>query len=135
MTYGRRDRLSCIVPRSSCPRSRNNGVERVSTEHKAYAFAYKPFSTELKPVLEAALASGNCRELIDFIERERSNLTDPYEGEPLGDDWEQLMEFKDAHQYGDFAPGRRCRNSRECFPLRCLPDAGCTLHSKMSHAP
>jgi len=75
----------------------------MSPEQKAYTFAYKPFSTELEPILEAALASGNCQELIDFIQRQRSSLTDPYEGEPLGEDWEQLMEFKDAHQYGDFA--------------------------------
>lgn len=78
-------------------------VEHMSPEQKAYTFAYKPFSTELEPILEAALASGNCQELIDFIQRQRSSLTDPYEGEPLGEDWEQLMEFKDAHQYGDFA--------------------------------
>lgn len=75
----------------------------MTTEHKAYAFAYQLFSTELEPILEAALACGDCRELIDFIERERLNLTDPYEGERLPRDWEQLLEFKDAHQYGDFA--------------------------------
>ena len=50
-----------------------------------------------------ALRSGDCGQLVEFIELERAELTDPYEGEPLPPDWEQLLEQKDTHQYGDFA--------------------------------
>jgi hypothetical protein len=53
--------------------------------------------------LQTALASGDCTELIAFIRRHVTALTDPYEGKPLADDWEKLIETPDAHQYGDFA--------------------------------
>ena len=72
-------------------------------EHKAYAFDYATFERELRPILEQALTSGDCRGLVAFIEENRDELTDPYEGEPLGDDWLDLVETADAHQYGDFA--------------------------------
>ena len=30
-------------------------------------------------------------------------MTDPYEGEPLPEGWEEMIETQDAHAYGDFA--------------------------------
>ena len=72
-------------------------------EHKAFIFDYGQFERELLPVLHDALASGECRALISFIRRNIDSLTDPSEGEPLTDDWEGMIEMKDAHQYGDFA--------------------------------
>ena len=40
---------------------------------------------------------------MSFINANLGDLRDPYEGEPLGADWESLIETGDAHQYGDVA--------------------------------
>ncbi|TWT29251.1 hypothetical protein [Blastopirellula retiformator] len=72
-------------------------------EHKAFIFDYQKFEQELLPILQDALATGECSALISFIQQNIESLTDPYEGEPLEDDWEGMIETEDAHQYGDFA--------------------------------
>lgn len=75
----------------------------MGSEHKAYIFDFNKFSKELKPILELALASGEIESLRNFIISNKSHLCDPYEGEPLADNWEGMIEVKDAEQYGDFA--------------------------------
>jgi hypothetical protein len=75
----------------------------MNIQHKAFAFHFEPFSRELEPILVHALKTGDCQEVVSFIELARPNLTDPYEGEPLPVGWQKLLEQKDAHQYGDFA--------------------------------
>jgi hypothetical protein len=75
----------------------------MSIEHKAYSFDFDEFSKELKPILEASIKSGDIDQLRAFIISNKPYLSDPYEGEPLGDDWEDMVEERDAHQYGDFA--------------------------------
>ena len=75
----------------------------MSMEHKAFVFDHNNFDRMLRPILESALASGNCEELVDYISGNPGGLTDPYEGEPLDANWEDMLEVKDAHQYGDFA--------------------------------
>jgi len=72
-------------------------------EHKAFCFDFQAFDSELRPILEEALSSGECGRLVRFVQDHLSDLTDPYEGDPLEDDWESLIEEADAHQYGDFA--------------------------------
>jgi len=72
-------------------------------EHKAYTFDFASFDVELRPILEKVLRTGELDSLIDFIVRHLENLSDPYEGEPLNENWEQLIESRDPHQYGDFA--------------------------------
>lgn len=72
-------------------------------EHKAFLFDFEKFSGELLPILEHAVATGDCEQLRDFILTNRVELSDPYEGEPLGDEWEAMIETRDPHQYGDFA--------------------------------
>lgn len=72
-------------------------------QHKAYVFDYELFDHELRALLEAALGSGDCVGLISFINGNLASLADPYEGEPLVTDWEEMIETPDAHQYGDFA--------------------------------
>jgi hypothetical protein len=72
-------------------------------EHKAFAFDFGAFNRELRPILERALRGGATTELRKFILDHRDSLVDPYEGEPLAEDWEDALEYKDAHQYGDFA--------------------------------
>lgn len=75
----------------------------MAMEHKAFVFDFKTFDSELRPLLEDALSSGDITSLIRFIEEHINVLTDPYEGEPLGEQWESLIEQRDVDQYGDFA--------------------------------
>jgi hypothetical protein len=72
-------------------------------EHKAFLFDYESFDGELRALLENALLSGDSTGLVSFINANLGSLKDPYEGEPLADDWQDLIETQDAHQYGDFA--------------------------------
>jgi hypothetical protein len=73
----------------------------MSIEHKAFIFEYEKFSSELKETLEDALSSGSHSALRAFIVREKKQLKDPYEGEPLGEDWEEMIGEADPEQYGD----------------------------------
>jgi hypothetical protein len=72
-------------------------------EHKAYIFYFEEFSKELRPILGASLKSGNIDQLRAFIISNKSTLSDPYKGEPLEEDWENMIDDWDVHQYGDFA--------------------------------
>jgi len=72
-------------------------------EHKAFAFDYDGFERELRPLLQGALVSESPESLVAFIKRDLARFCDPYEGDQLQDDWENLVEAKDVHQYGDFA--------------------------------
>ncbi|ROL70990.1 hypothetical protein BK634_07525 [Pseudomonas chlororaphis] len=75
----------------------------MSYEHKAFIFDIDGFNRELKPLLEGSLRSGNIDQVRDFIISNKQSLVDPYEGFALEDDWEDMIESKDVHQYGDFA--------------------------------
>jgi hypothetical protein len=72
-------------------------------EHKAFVFDYESFDRELRAILEDALRSGDFTGLVSFINVNLGDLRDPYEGQPLGADWEAMIETQDSHQYGDFA--------------------------------
>ena len=75
----------------------------MSMEHKAFLFDFSSFNNELRSLLESALSTGDCAQLIDFINTNMDSIKDPYEGETLDSNWETMLEFRDAHQYGDFA--------------------------------
>jgi hypothetical protein len=75
----------------------------MSIEHKAFVFDYRRFEAELLPCLLRALDSGSVEELRELIEAERGAYVDPYGFQKLGDDWEEMIETRDPHQYGDFA--------------------------------
>ncbi len=72
-------------------------------EHKAFLFDYDSFDRELRAILEDGLRSGDHTRLVSFVDATLSDFRDPYEGEPLDDDWEAMIETQDSHQYGDFA--------------------------------
>jgi hypothetical protein len=72
-------------------------------EHKAFVFDHRSFDRELRPMLERALSTNHCAELLQFIETNRASLRDPYEGEPLGEDWRDGVESEDAQVCGDYA--------------------------------
>jgi hypothetical protein len=75
----------------------------MSMEHKAFLFDHERFEHELRPVLERALAQGSSEDLKRFIADHLQALKDPYEGMPLDEDWEDLLEIDEPDQYGDFA--------------------------------
>ena len=72
-------------------------------EHKAYIFDHFRFAQELEPILRAALHWNRCAELVAFVEEDLRSFSDPYEGEPLRDHWQEMVNPPDVHQYGDFA--------------------------------
>jgi len=75
----------------------------MSMSHKAYAFEWLAFDLGLRVVLERGLVDRNPQELLMLIERERSSFKDPYEGEPLGENWQATLENPDEHAVGDYA--------------------------------
>src|SRR5262245_18717762 len=72
-------------------------------EHQAYAFDWSRFEFDLLPVLVGALTANNSAELETYIGRHLSELSDPYEGEPLTVDWRDTLGNRDVHEYGDYA--------------------------------
>lgn len=73
-------------------------------EHKAFAFRWHAYEQELRPKLVDALASGNCKVLIKWINQNREQLTDPYEGAPLPEDWQNdFVESEIPEDFGEFA--------------------------------
>jgi hypothetical protein len=76
----------------------------MSMSHKAYSFDWKVFeSDELYMLLVGALESNEVSSLIGYIENYRTELKDPYEGEPLARNWQEMLENHDVDEYGDFA--------------------------------
>ena len=72
-------------------------------EHKAYAFDWSRFESELHPLLEYALTDNDPAGLETYIDEHLTELTDPYEGEPLSADWRETLENRDVHEYGNYA--------------------------------
>lgn len=75
----------------------------MSLSHKAFPFNWSGFEEELLPVLVPALDTGEQAHLTHFIEANRRYCTDPYEGEPLDDDWQDTLENGDVQELGDYA--------------------------------
>lgn len=72
--------------------------------HKAFAFDWKAFENdELYTLLVQALESNEVLSLIRYIKNHRTELRDPYEGEPLEQTWQEMLENHDVNEYGDFA--------------------------------
>lgn len=71
--------------------------------HKAFAFDWTRFERDLLPPLTTALESDDPAPLIQFVNEHRSEISDPYEGDPLPEDWQVEFEVDDVHNAGDFA--------------------------------
>ena len=72
-------------------------------EHKAYAFNWPEYEAQLRPHLHAALAKNDPTPLATWIGTNLAELTDPYEGGQLEEDWEGQLSSRDVDEYGDFA--------------------------------
>jgi hypothetical protein len=75
----------------------------MSMSHKAFAFNWYAFDFDLSPILLAALDADDGSELADIVNQERHRLTDPYNGDPLPEDWRTVLEVGDVQELADFA--------------------------------
>jgi hypothetical protein len=83
--------------------------------HKAYSFDWSRFECdELHGALWEALTTGDSAGLIRYIEAHRADVKDPYAGEPPGEDWQEMLENRDVHEYGDFALTRFYDPAEDC---------------------
>jgi len=72
-------------------------------EHKAFVFHFEEFDRDLRPILELSLRTNDSRALIQFVREHQPSIRDPFEGNPIDDDWLTQVETPDAHQVGDYA--------------------------------
>ncbi|APP74482.1 hypothetical protein [Xanthomonas vesicatoria] len=75
----------------------------MSFSHKAFSFDWAAFERELAPKLKQALQLEDARPLEDFIEAHIDSVRDPYEGEPVTEDWRSMLEAGDVQELADFA--------------------------------
>ncbi len=75
----------------------------MAMEHKAFAFDYTTFVTDLSDRLYHALEAEAPELLEEYIRANEADLKDPYSGDPLPPDWDALLEQRDVQEYGDIA--------------------------------
>ncbi len=75
----------------------------MSMDHKAFAFDWNSFERGLLPILIGSLTSGDGEPIKAFIQEHLEQLSDPYEGNPLPDDWRSLLVNGDVQELADFA--------------------------------
>lgn len=74
----------------------------VSMSHKAFLFDWKEFQQELAPLLASSLKRNDPVELVAFANDYLDELKDPYEGEPIAENWLEQMENGDIQEVADF---------------------------------
>lgn len=75
----------------------------MSFDHKAFEFNWQPFSDEMLPWLNEALAADDCERLSAFVDASVSACRSPYDGEPLPLNWREMLEVGDVQELADFA--------------------------------
>jgi len=75
----------------------------MAMNHSAFVFDYSEFEAELRPVLLEALATDDAAGLVRWIDANRSELVDPYEGDELPENWQTHLPDQRVQTYGDFA--------------------------------
>jgi hypothetical protein len=86
----------------------------MSMYHKAFVFDWAAFEREFLGLLVSALEEKETARLTAFIEANIETLSDPYEGEPLIEGWQSLLENKDVHELADFALTRYYDPAEDC---------------------
>jgi hypothetical protein len=71
--------------------------------HQAYAFDHAAFERDLRPLLTRALESDDALALAAWIDAHLRELRDPFEGEPLPEDWRELTDASDVQVHGALA--------------------------------
>jgi hypothetical protein len=75
----------------------------MSLDHNAFEFDWVEFSSDLLPVLEAAIRADSGAALTEFIRRNLDTCRNPYDGRSLDDSWEESLEAGDLQELADFA--------------------------------
>lgn len=72
-------------------------------DHQAFLLDEARFRAELAPTLERALAAGDRAALLAFLDARAADLRDPWDGEPLADDFRDALADADASALADLA--------------------------------
>jgi hypothetical protein len=72
-------------------------------DHKAYAFDWNCFAGGLLDLIVTSLGTGDAGGLTEYIDANREYLKDPYEGEPLDEDWREQLGEGDVQELADYA--------------------------------
>jgi hypothetical protein len=64
---------------------------------------WSSFASDVLPLLVDALTTNVPGKLVACIDRYLAELTDPYEGDSLPADWQDALQNRDVHEYGDYA--------------------------------
>ena len=72
-------------------------------EHKAYKFRWNEFKSELYPIMISSLENDCEIKLNEFISSNLSFLSNPYDEEPLDEEWKQQLETHTVQELADFA--------------------------------
>jgi hypothetical protein len=75
----------------------------MSFDHKAFAFEWTSFHSEMAELLGRALRSGDPSSLEKFIDSNISACSSPYDGEKLDADWRKALEVGGLQEIADFA--------------------------------
>jgi hypothetical protein len=75
----------------------------MSLSHKAYAFDWSAFDVGLRAAVEQALTHRSPRDLLLLVESDPASYKDPYQGEPLEENWQANLENRDEHELADYA--------------------------------
>jgi hypothetical protein len=75
----------------------------MSMPHKAFEFDHAGFESELAPVLRSALETGETGGLVEFINANLPQLMHPFDQRVLDASWEDGVDPRDAHGYGEYA--------------------------------
>jgi len=75
----------------------------MSFDHKAFAFDWQAFQSEMLPWFKQALEADDCKKFQAFVARNLDDCRNPYEGEPLEEDWEETVDVTDVQQLADYA--------------------------------
>lgn len=76
----------------------------MAMSHKAFAFDWSAFEADdLYEIVVKALSSGDTAGLAAYIDENLEDLKDPYEGDPLPEDWRTMLANHDVDELADFA--------------------------------
>ena len=70
--------------------------------HKAFLFDWNRFQQELAALLGSCLESDDPASLVAYANDHLDDLKDPYEGEPLDENWAEQMENGDIQEVADY---------------------------------
>lgn len=96
-------------------RSPNTRVSiSMSMDHKAFAFDWDAFESELLPVLTQALETSDTAALKAFIDEHRESLVDPVSEDLLAEDWQDTLVSGDVQELADLALTKYYEPTEDC---------------------